>query len=169
MEDVKFCAGAAPQSAGGISSLSLLVQRILRATTVLEKSNTFPPRLAGTLNLMESTSFTPRIFLKKYSSFISYSKYEVHNFFYKSIVITYQIPDDILHKLYLPNDCHKWARQNWNQSILVQLHCCHQPLRCWPFQGQIKTKLLTNQMPLIYRLYLVVPKAHNLLLSTLGQ
>ena len=64
MEDVKFCAGAAPQSAGGISSLSLLVQRILRATTVLEKSNTFPPRLAGKLNLMESTSFTPRIIQK---------------------------------------------------------------------------------------------------------
>ena len=65
MEDVKFCAGAALQSAGGISSLFLLVQRILRAFTVLEKSNTFPLRLVGTLNLMESTSFTPRIIKKK--------------------------------------------------------------------------------------------------------
>ena len=61
IEEVKFCAGAQAQSAGGISVLSLFVIRTLRQTMALEKSKTFPPCLAGMLKRITSTSFTPKI------------------------------------------------------------------------------------------------------------
>ena len=66
--------------------------------------------------------------------------------------VTYQIQEKMTHSMYQPYANHKWAQQNYCQSSLEQQRCYHQPLRCSPFQGQMKTKLLTNQMSPFYRL-----------------
>ena len=84
-------------------------------------------------------------------------------------MVTHLIQEKMTHNKYLSFANHILVQQNYYQSSLAQQRCYHQPLRCLPFQCQMKTKLLTNQMTPFYRLKLVVPKAHNLLRSTLGQ